>query len=145
MNAFTFTATVASRGYHVYKTTSWINANVGDKVLVELEMTASSFETDWYACAIRIKNKCFVNLITTGYIPREISRLHFFIMMVGRKVNGNVKSLTYRPSAVLAEGLEIPLQLIFSCWQRETLDIMNAFVNSLYDWKHSGIVNAEDN
>ena len=34
MDAFTFTATVASRVYHVYKTTSWIKAKVGDKVKV---------------------------------------------------------------------------------------------------------------
>ena len=29
---------LASRGYHVYKTTSWINTKVGDKVTVELEI-----------------------------------------------------------------------------------------------------------
>ena len=70
---FTFTVTVASSGYHVYKTTSWINAIVGDKVTVELETTASSLEADPYACAIRIKNNYFSNLITVGHIPREIS------------------------------------------------------------------------
>ena len=34
-----------------------------------------------------------------------------------------------------------PLLLTFSCGQRETLDIMNAFVKSLYDWNYTGIVN----
>ena len=134
MDAFTFTATVASRSYHVYKTTSWINAKVGDKVTVELEMTASSLETDPYACAIRIKNKYFPNLITVGHIPRKISRhVHFFIKMEGGKVNGHVKSLTYRPSPIPSGSLETALQLTFSCGQRETLDIISAFVNSLYD------------
>ena len=57
MNVFTFTATVSSRGYHAYKTGSWINAKVGDTVTVELETTASSLEPDQYAVAIRIKNK----------------------------------------------------------------------------------------
>ena len=57
MDVFTFTATVASRGYHVYQTTSWINAKIRDKLTVELETTASSLETDPYACAVRIKNK----------------------------------------------------------------------------------------
>ena len=95
MDAFTFTATVASRGYHIYKTTSWINATVGNKVTVELETTASSLETNPYACAIRIKNKYFSNLITVGYIPREISRyVHFFITTEGGKVNEHVKSFT---------------------------------------------------
>ena len=42
-------------------------------------------------------------------------------------------------------GLEISLQLIFSSGQRETLDIMNARVNSLYDWNYTGIVKTEEN
>ena len=46
MDAFTFTATVASKGYRVYKTTSSINAKVGDEVTVELKTTASSLKTD---------------------------------------------------------------------------------------------------
>ena len=56
MDAFTYTANVALRDYHVYKTTSWINAKVGDKVTEELETSASSLETDPYAFAIRIKD-----------------------------------------------------------------------------------------
>ena len=56
MDAFTYTATVALRGYHVYKATSWINAKVGDKVTEELETAASSLETDPYAFAIKIKD-----------------------------------------------------------------------------------------
>ena len=72
MYAFTFTATVVSRGWHLCKETSWINAKVRDKVTVELETTGSSLETDPYACSIRIKNKCFSNLITVGHNPREV-------------------------------------------------------------------------
>ena len=30
-------------------------------------------------------------------------------------------------------------------WQRENLDIMNAFVNSLYDWNYTGIINPKEN
>ena len=56
MDSFTFTATVASRGYHLYETKSWKNAKVGDKVTVELETTAPSLETDPYASGLRIKN-----------------------------------------------------------------------------------------
>ena len=62
-----------------------------------------------------------------------------------RKVNGHVKSLTCRSSPIPSRSLEIPLQLTFSCWQRETLDIMNAFASSLYDWNYTGIVNPEEN
>ena len=78
MCALTFTVTVASRGYHVYKTTSCVNANVVDKVTVELETTTSSLETVPYVCAIRIKNNYASNLITVGNIPREISRHGYF-------------------------------------------------------------------
>ena len=48
MDAFSFTTVVASRGYHIYKTTSWNKAKVGDKVTVELETTALSLEADPY-------------------------------------------------------------------------------------------------
>ena len=146
MDAFIFAAIVASRSYHVYKKKSWINAEVGDKVTVGLETTASSLETDPYACAIRIKHKYFSNLITVGYIPHKISRhVHFFIKTEGGKVNGHVKFLTYRPSPLSPGSLEIPLQLTFSRGQGKTLDKMNAFVNSLYDWNYTGTVNPEEN
>ena len=61
------------------------------------------------------------------------------------KVNGHVKSLTYRPSALPSRSLEIPLQLTFSCGQRETLDIMNVLINSLCDWNNTSLVNPEEN
>ena len=107
---YSFTATVASRGYHVYKNTSWTNAKVGEKVTVEMETKKSSLEVDPYACAIKIKNRFFDSLITVGHIPREISQhVHFFIKTVGDKVIGHVKSLTYRPSPIPSGDLEIPL------------------------------------
>ena len=93
---------------------------------------------------------CYQNkkqvLLTVGHIPGEISRhVHFFIKTEGEKVNGYVKFLTYGPSPIPSGGLEIPLQLTFSCGQKETLDIMNAFVNSLYGWNYTGIVNPKEN
>ena len=79
-----------------------------------------------------MKNEYFSNLITFGYIPREISRYaYFFIKTENGKVNGHVKSLTYRPSPIPSGDLETPLKLTFLCGQRETLDIMKAFLNSL--------------
>ena len=65
--------------------------------------------------------------------------------MEAGKVNGHVKFLAYRPSPIPSGGLEIPLQLTFSCWQRETPDIMNSFANSLYDWNYTAIVKSEEN
>ena len=34
---YSFEATVAALGYHVYKNTTWDQAKVGDKVLLEIE------------------------------------------------------------------------------------------------------------
>ena len=84
--------------------------------------------------------------MTVGHNPREVWRhVHFFIKTEGGKVNGHVKSLTFKPSTIPSGGLEIPLQSTFSFGQRETLNIMNIFVNSLYDWNYTDIVNPEEN
>ena len=106
-----------------------------------METKKFSLEVDPYACAIKIKNRFFDSLITVGHIPREISRhLHFFIKTEDGKVIGHVKSLTYRPSPIPSGGLEIPLQLTFTCDDKLTLDLMNGFVKSLYDWNYTGLV-----
>ena len=76
---------------------------------MELETKKMSLDTDPYACAIRIKNRYFENLITVGHISkRNIAARYFFITTEGGKVNGHVKSLTYRSSPIPAGGLEIP-------------------------------------
>ena len=47
------------------------------------------------------------------------------------KITGNVKSLNCKPSPIPSEGLEIPLQLTFSCaveWVRDKMkDIIDDF------------------
>ena len=139
--AYSFAVTVASRGFHVYKNTSWTNVKMGEKVTVKMGTKKSSLEVDSYACAIKIKTRSFNSLITVEHIPREISRhVHFFIKTEGGKVIGHVKSLTYRPSPIPSGGLEIPLQLTFTCDDKLNLDLMNGFVKSLYDWNYTGLV-----
>ena len=95
-DVLTLLVTLASSSYYVYKTTFLINAKLEIKLTVELQTTALSIETDMYACAIRIKNKFFSNLITVGHIPREISQHALFssIKTEGGKVNVHVNSLT---------------------------------------------------
>ena len=91
--AYSFNATVTSKGYHVYKNTSWTNVKVGEKVTVEMETKKSSLEVDPYACAIKVKNRFFDSIITVGHMPCEISRhVHFFIKTEGSKVIGHFKS-----------------------------------------------------
>ena len=67
--AYSFAATVASSGFHVYKNTSWTNAKMGEKVTVEMGTKKSSLEEDPYACAIKIKTRSFNSLITVEHIP----------------------------------------------------------------------------
>ena len=50
---YSFEATVAALGYHVYKNTTWHQAKVGDKVLLEIESDKKSKEIDPYCCSIR--------------------------------------------------------------------------------------------
>ena len=106
-----------------------------------METGKASLEVNPYACVSKIKNCFFGSLKTVVHIPREISQhVHFFIKTEGGKIIGHVKSLTYRPSTTPSGGLEIPLQLTFTCDDKLTLDLMNGLVKSLYDWNYNGLV-----
>ena len=75
---FSFKAIIASRGYHVYKETSWSNAKLYDEVKVELETVTKSLLTDPYACATKARHSYFIGWKTARHIPREISRYIYF-------------------------------------------------------------------
>ena len=49
MSTCNFQATIASRGYHVYKVTTWLNEKVYEKVKIEIETNQSSIAIDPYA------------------------------------------------------------------------------------------------
>ena len=53
--AYSFTVTVASGGYHVYKNTSWTNARVGKKVTVEMETKKFSLEVIHMRVPLKLK------------------------------------------------------------------------------------------
>ena len=74
---YSFDSQIASRGYHVYRNSTWENAKSGDKVKEEIE-TKSSKPIDPYACTIKIKHKFFDTWLTMGHIPREISHHYCF-------------------------------------------------------------------
>ena len=71
---FYFEAIIASRGYHVYKETSWSNEKISEEVKVELETNTTSLSTYPYPCAIKTKNPYFNDWKAVGHIPRKISR-----------------------------------------------------------------------
>ena len=104
---------VAARGYHVYKNSTWDQAKVGDKVLAEIESDKKSKEIDPFCCSIRTSVNQQIK--TVGHIPREISRhVYFFLKDENGHIDGTVKSIDYRPSPIPAGGLEIPLTLQIS-------------------------------
>ena len=69
-----------------------------------------------YACAVKVKHKYFDGWKTVGHVPREILRyIYFFINKEGGTISDNVKSLNYKLLPVPSGGIEVPLQLTFSC------------------------------
>ena len=130
---YSFTTTIASRGYHIYMHTTWENARVGQRILVSLETDVNSKMIDPYCCKIQTKND-EQRWVTVGHIPREISRFVFFFLRdEGGSVKGELLSTQYRPSPIPAGGLEVPLKLTFSCLRCATFEKMKNFI-AQYDY-----------
>ena len=63
---YLFEAKITSRGYHIYKNTTWVSAKEGDEVQVEIEINKDSIKVYPYARAICIKGKYFDVTKTVG-------------------------------------------------------------------------------
>ena len=127
---------IASRGYLEYRNTTWKNAKAGQRVKVEKEMNAKSKSIDPYACAIKTKNPFFVNWITVGHIPREISRhCYYFMEEEGGMIFGHLLSTNYKLSPIPAGGLEVPLLPTFSVNNEHIFEQMKEFATTLYDYE----------
>ena len=134
---YSFQATVAARGYHVYKNTTWDQAKDGDKVLVEIESDKKSKEIDPYCCSIRTSVNQQIK--TVGHIHREVSRhVYFFLKDKHGRIDGTVKSIDYRLSPIPTGGLEIPLTLNFKCVRYITHTKMREFMSTLHSFDYSG-------
>ena len=75
---YSFDSKIASRGYHVYRNSTWQDAKSGDKVEVEIETNKSSKSIDPYACAIKIKHNFFDTWLTVGHIPTKYHAIAIF-------------------------------------------------------------------
>ena len=110
--SFSFQTKVASRGFHIYKITSWENVNIGQEISVQFETNKDFKKIDPYCCAI--KTMVSGKLETVGHIPREVSKhIYFYIKEEGGRTDGSVLSTRYRPSPIPSGGLEIPLMMTF--------------------------------
>ena len=144
MSTYNFHGTIASRGYHTYKETTWSNAKVNKKVKIEIEPNQSSIAIDPYAFAVKAKEKYFDGWRTIAHVPREISRyIYFFIKKENGKITGNVKSLNCKPSPI-SSGTEIPLQLTFSCPVEWVRDKMKDFIGNFYSYEFTGILHDDE-
>ena len=131
MTTYNFQATITSRGYGLYKETTWSNAKVNEKVKIKIEANQSSIAIDPYVCAVKVKEKYFDEWKTVSRVPREISRNIYFHKKENGKIIGNPKSLNYKPSPISSRGLEISLQLTFSCPVEWARDKMKDFTDDL--------------
>ena len=105
---YCFEVIIPSRGFHVYKETTWSNAKVGDEVKVEVDFSG------WK---------------TVSHIPREISQyVFFFIKQEDGRFYGKLKSLKYKRSLIPLGGLEVSLLLKFESQVKWVTDTMEDFV-----------------
>ena len=110
-----FTASIASRGFHVYKATDWTKAEPGERVTVERETSAESLKIDRFSCAVcRLKKEgVFPVKVTCGHIPLEVSKLCHYFMVHGGLITGAVEDAKPRRSPIPSGGQEIKLRLTF--------------------------------
>ena len=135
---YSFESKIASRGYHVYRNSTWQNAKANQRVKVEIETNKSSRSIDPYACAIKIKHQYFETWLTVGHIPREISRHCYFFLKEEGNIEGHLISTDFKVSPIPAGGLEVPLLLKFSVKRERIFHLMKQFVSDLYDYNYCG-------
>ena len=109
-----FSAEVGSRGYHVYRKTSWRNIHLHQHVVVLKEVNNISIDIDPYCCRITIKRVDRIGPVTVGHVPRELSRFIFYFIQEGGSVTGTVASTTPRISPIPEGGLEVPISMHFT-------------------------------
>ena len=146
---YCFEAILASRGFHVYKETTWSKAKVGDEVKVEVESNLKSIahDHDPYSCAIKARHEYYTGSKTVGHVPRKILRqAYFFIKQEGGRVYGKLKLLKYKPFPIPSGGLEVPLLLKFESQDKWVTDTMGEFVENFYFFDFAGdlVTNGEN-
>ena len=66
---------------------------------------------DSYAIAVMKKLPGMLAESVVGHLPREISRLTYFIILHGGRASCKIKSVQYRRSPLIQGGLEIPAEV----------------------------------
>ena len=95
------------RGYHEYRLI-W-NPAVNEVLVVHPERNNVH---DRYAIAAKKTLPGIVRPTIVGHLPREVSRLTFFLILHGARVSCQVVDARYRRSPLIQGGLEIPIETI---------------------------------
>ena len=136
--SFGFQTKVALRGFHIYKNTTWKNANLGQEISVQLETDEDSKKIDSYCCAL--KTMVSRKLKTVGHISKDVSRhTYFYIKEEGGRIDGPVLSTRYHPSPIPSSGLEIPLLMTFRSTRYTTHQKMKGFMTKIYCYHHKKV------
>ena len=110
---YPFDCKVVSRGYRVYRNSTWQNVKSGGKVKVKIKTNKPSKSIDPYACTIKIKHKFFDTWLTVGHNPREISCHCYFFLKESGNIAGHFICTNCKVSLILDGVLEDPLPLTF--------------------------------
>ena len=78
--SYSFEAKIASRGYHVYKNTTWMDAKVGDEIKVEVETNKDSIKIDPYSMPVRygLKANILMLCIQSDTSPEKYHDMYIF-------------------------------------------------------------------
>ena len=125
---YSFSAEVGSRGYHVYRNTSWNQICVNKAVVVYKEKNIVSIQIDPYCCAITITLVGKIDPVTVGHIPREIFRFVYFHLHEQGAISGTVVDTEPQISPISEGGLEIKLLLNFTHPVKRILNRMKELV-----------------
>ena len=128
-----FSKVIASRGYHVYRLTTWRNIKKDQKCTFCFETRKEALSIDKYSISVQIFPKDRVAPVTVGHVPLELSRYVYYFMKLGGNVSGCVLSTMYKPSPIPEWGLEIPLTVTFEHESEHILNQMKTFVIENYD------------
>ena len=109
-----FSAEVGSRGYHVYRKTSWRNIHLHQQVVMLKEVNNISIDINPYCCRITIKRVERIGPLTVGHVPRELSRFILYFIQEGGLFTARVASTTSRISPIPEGGLEVPILMHFT-------------------------------
>ena len=108
-----YTTLIGSRGWHVYRKSTWKNPKKREVLSFKLETDSIALRFDPHSIAITRKSIEYLVPVTVGHIPLEISRHVYFFMEKGGKLEAQVDRVKCEESPIPKGGLEIITSVTF--------------------------------